>query len=329
MTLSCTLALPADYRTADVFAYHLRDEAGLSEQLHGTTLHKGWVWQDAPARLELRFEHDRLIAHCHVVDGTMDARQFSRRLRHLAGLDQDIAGFESAMATHPEMAALIRRQKGLRVAVTATPYESLVWAICGQQISVLAAVAIRRRLIQAAGRRYSDALWCHPGPQDIARLSQDQLREAGLSTAKAQTLAEVTRLVLANTLPLDTWLDELTIARQLPASSASGSDGIPTPTATGQTISPQHPATKPEEIRDALLAIRGIGPWTANYVLLRGFGWLDGSLHGDVAVRRSLQRLLGLDDRISATQAQDWLATLSPWRALAAAHLWTALKIQA
>jgi DNA-3-methyladenine glycosylase II len=80
-----------------------------------------------------------------------------------------------------------------------------------------------------------------------------------------------------------------------------------------------------DEIRARLLAVRGIGPWTVNYTLLRGFGWPDGSLHGDVAVRRGLQLLLGRDDKINAAEAEDWLAEFSPWRALVAAHLW-ALK---
>lgn len=68
----------------------------------------------------------------------------------------------------------------------------------------------------------------------------------------------------------------------------------------------------------------GIGPWTLNYTLLRGFGWLDGSLHGDVAVRRGLQLLLESDEKITEAEAQTWLVEFSPWRALVAAHLWAA-----
>jgi DNA-3-methyladenine glycosylase II len=79
-----------------------------------------------------------------------------------------------------------------------------------------------------------------------------------------------------------------------------------------------------DEIRDRLLEVRGIGPWTVNYMLLRGFGWLDGSLHGDVAVRRGIQTLLASPDRIGENQAREWLADFSPWRALVAAHLWAA-----
>ena len=77
-----------------------------------------------------------------------------------------------------------------------------------------------------------------------------------------------------------------------------------------------------DTLRERLLDIRGIGPWTVNYTLLRGFGWLDGSLHGDVAVRHGMQILLDSPDKISEKAAQQWLAEFSPWRALLAAHLW-------
>ncbi|HSX51859.1 MAG TPA: hypothetical protein VLF09_12910, partial [Cellvibrio sp.] len=81
-----------------------------------------------------------------------------------------------------------------------------------------------------------------------------------------------------------------------------------------------------QDIYNALIQVRGIGPWTVNYALLRGFGWLDGSLHGDVAVRRNLQRLLQCDEKIDEKTTQVWLERFSPWRALVAAHLWAMQK---
>lgn len=70
-------------------------------------------------------------------------------------------------------------------------------------------------------------------------------------------------------------------------------------------------------MREQLLAIRGIGPWTVNYALLRGYGWLGGSLHGDAAVRRGLQTLWGRPDKVSMQEAEDWLAPFAP-----CARLW-------
>ena len=120
------------------------------------------------------------------------------------------------------------------------------------------------------------------------RIDEDVLRQAGFSRTKAQTLKALSQHVDRGLLPLDAWAD----------------------------------APPPEEIRARLLAFRGVGPWTVSYVLLRGFGWLDGSLHGDVAVRRKLQALLACPEAVTEVAARRWLMEFSPWRALVAAHLW-------
>ena len=123
----------------------------------------------------------------------------------------------------------------------------------------------------------------------------ESLRAAGFSATKAQTLITVSAKVLSGELPLDAWQENMPI----------------------------------DTLRERLLDIRGIGPWTVNYTLLRGFGWLDGSLHGDVAVRHGMQILLDSPDKISEKAAQQWLAEFSPWRALLAAHLWAMKSLAA
>ena len=78
----------------------------------------------------------------------------------------------------------------------------------------------------------------------------------------------------------------------------------------------------PTEALTRLLAIRGIGPWTAAYVAMRGFHDPDAFPHGDAGLRRALKALGCPDDpRSVADLQQRW----RPWRAYAAVHLWTSL----
>lgn len=77
-----------------------------------------------------------------------------------------------------------------------------------------------------------------------------------------------------------------------------------------------------EDMAAALLAIKGVGPWTVNYTLLRGYAHADCSLHGDVAVRAALQRLLGEPSKPDIARTERWLARYRPHRSMAAAHLW-------
>ena len=314
--LHAHLPLPAGFRTVDVLAFHRRDPQQIAERiLDGGPelgLDKAFVWAGRPACMAFRFEGDvvdggglqdgHVRVECIIDDaadaagaatgeghGVPDQAAFERLVRHMLGLDQPIEAFEHTHAGHPELGPLIRRNAGLRIPQVATPFEALSWAILGQQISLIAAVALRRRLIQAADRRHSSGLICYPDAASLLQLDAATLRTVGCSQTKADALLGLARAEVERRLPLDEWLQTLPI----------------------------------EDIRSGLLAIRGIGPWTINYALLRGFGWLDASLHGDVAVRRGLRRLLGREDAVGEAETRQWLEAFSPWRALVAAHLWT------
>ncbi|HRP95142.1 MAG TPA: AlkA N-terminal domain-containing protein [Rhodocyclaceae bacterium] len=288
--LRCTVALPAGFRVGDVLAFHRRDALAVAERVDTDSLHKGLVWDGHAACLTIRFHREQADAEL-AVDGPPAAGAagaLTAMVRRMLGLTQPVEAFEQAYRAHPQLGPLIARQAGLRVPLAASPFEALTWAITGQQISVKAAVALRRRLIQAAGVEHSGGLRCHPDACRVARLDVADLRQAGFSQTKARTLIALSREVQDNRLPLDGWL------------------AVP----------------RADEIGEQLVQVRGIGPWTINYTLLRGFGWLDGSLHGDVAVCRGLQSLLGRSDGITEREARCWLADFSPWRALIAAHLW-------
>ncbi|KPK35106.1 MAG: hypothetical protein AMJ66_02180 [Betaproteobacteria bacterium SG8_40] len=291
---ACCIELPEGFRQGDLLAFHRRDAQQLSELVDGDSLSKGLSWDGQPACLTLRLKRGRAEASLAVdgASGRDDSKQLERMVRRMLGLTQQVEDFERMFCDHPEIGPLLARNKGLRVSLTPTPFEALAWAIVGQMISVSAAVSIRRRLIQAAGVRHASGIWCFPDAGKVAALGKDTLLAAGFSRTKAHSLVTLCGLVADEALPLGAWID-----------------------------SPVE-----DEIRERLLAVHGIGPWTVNYVLLRGFGLLDGSLHGDVAVRRNLQALLGRAGKIGENETKKWLAQFSPWRALVAAHLWAMNK---
>ncbi|MCD2511550.1 DNA-3-methyladenine glycosylase family protein [Comamonas endophytica] len=291
------LPLPTDFRSQDFLAFHARDREALAERVGPASLCKGLLWRGQPACLQMDFTPGAAQVQWQVAPGqrTPAAQEVLPLVQRMLGLAQDVAAFEARWAAHPQLGPLIARQPGLRVPVTATPFEALAWAIMGQQISVAAALSLRRRVILAAGLRHESGLYCHPQAAQLLALGSERLRAAGLSQSKAQSLLAVSEAVQSGALPLDAW-----------------------------ALLPQPPAA---EIHAALLAIKGIGPWTVSYALLRGFGWLDGSLHGDVAVRRGIAQLLQAD--VDQRRAQAWLAPFAPWRALVAAHLWAMLAMNA
>ncbi len=303
LVLTSRTLLPARFRPQDVLALHARDNQQLAEQVEGHTVVKGLTWLGRPARLQLQIEPGEAIAQLAVDErrwrgdaaASTQQRAIDAMLARMLGLSDGVDAFEQQHAKHPVLGKLLQGQAGLRVPASSTPFEALVWAITGQQISVAAAIALRRRLIEAANVRHSSGLLCHPDATALAGLTAEQLRAAGFSVSKIATLQRVCEACVDGSLPLDAWVL--------------------------QPLTPELAQT----IEDSLLAIKGIGPWTVHYALLRGFGWLDGSLHGDVAVRNALARLLDLP-AVSQNDAEQWLAAFAPWRALVAAHLWASLS---
>ena len=288
--LSCALPLPTNYRPQDILSFHVRDTLAISESVAANQLHKGIVWHGSPACLTIRFlpraaEIELIIDH---TPASLEVDKLSALAMRMLGLNQPIDIFEDSVRHHPQLGRMINRQSGLRVLVAPTAFEALTWAITGQQISVSAAISIRRKFIQMVGLRHSSGLYCYPDAQHVTGLSIDDLRHAGFSHNKAQTLRTVSRMAVSGELELNNVQKEPPI----------------------------------EHIRQQLLKVRGIGPWTVNYALLRGYGWLDGSLHGDAAVRRGLQVLLNPVGAMDENQTRLWLENFTPWRSLVAAHLW-------
>lgn len=284
----CRIALPADWPRPEMLAFHRRGQPAASDDL----LEMALLWGGAPARLQIapgpQYADVQLQLAARPLEPPSETlQQFVQRI---FGLLQPVNALQERWGNDPQLGPLLRRQPGLRIPQAPTPFDALTWAVIGQQISVQAATSIRARLIRALGEPNSEGQNCPPDASRLAQAALPTLRAAGLSRSKAETLQRIAAALISGELPLGRWL------QQPPAS---------------------------ETLRQRLLDLRGVGPWTANYTLLRGFGDLDSSLHGDLGVQRNLQRLLNRSTRVSAAEAEAWLEPFRPWRALVAVHLWS------
>ena len=296
------LPLPAGYRVQDVLAFHSRDAESVAEQVGPQGLRKGMLLGGVPVLLSVALppagRRAPRSAACEAAIDLPRARKLPPALapaieaaaRNILGLRIDPAPFVAFTRDDALFGPLVARQPGLRIVQSATVFEALTWAIIGQQINLPFAIALRRSFILLAGRQHSGSLWCYPEAADVARLAPDELTSRKFSRAKAETLLRFASLVAAGELDI-----EESAANPIPA------------------------------ICQNLLAVKGIGPWTVNYALLRGYGYADCSLHGDVAIRAALQRLLGEDSKPDMARTEAILQQYQPHRTMAAAHLWASL----
>jgi len=294
MTESFDVVLPPGYRVEDVLHFHSRDMQSVAEQVSPVLIRKGVMLDGVPVVLSAPLSGSPGPISCSAdADGklTPSLRQhIHAALLNILGLRINPEPFLDAVRGDPVMGPLARRRPGLRIVQSATVFEALTWAIIGQQINLSFAIALRRTFILQAGRQHSSGLWCYPEAPDAARLAVEDLTSRKFSRAKAETLLRFAGLVASGELDL-------------------------TP----------GPDNSIERIGQRLRAVKGIGPWTVNYGLLRGYGYADCSLHGDVAVRAALQRLLGDETRPDIARAEQLLQQYQPHRTMAAAHLWASL----
>jgi DNA-3-methyladenine glycosylase II len=285
------IALPKGYRHADVFSFHGRDLEGTAEQVSSNRIRKGIMLDGVPVLLDIGFDGGH--ATCNIDADTKlstgQRAELKEVLDSVLGLRIDPAPFLRFARKDALLGPVVKRQGPVRIVQSATVFEALTWAIIGQQINLSFAIALRRTFILQAGRQHSSGLWCYPEADTVARLDLEDLTSRKFSGSKAETLLRLARLVDSG---------ELSLAR--------GGDL--------------------EQTSAALLAVKGIGPWTVNYALLRGYGYADCSLHGDVAIRVAFQHLLGEDVKPDMARTERLLQAYAPHRTMACAHLWASLS---
>ncbi len=204
-----------------------------------------------------------------------------QRLRALFDLDADPVAVDEHLSADPALAGLVQRTPGRRAPASVDPYETAVRAIVGQQVSVGGARTVTARIVAAADERLSlaDDDLTHVFPSPTALAELDS--GFSMPTARAATIRRLAAAVATGDIVLD-----------------AGAD--------------------PDAARASLLTLKGIGPWTADYVAMRGLGDPDTFLAGDLGVRQALE-----GRRIPAKKAPDW----APWRSYATHHLWASLAL--
>ncbi len=274
-----TLRLPNGYRTCEILSFFGRDAEAVSERVTADGFTKCFEVDGRAIAVEVVFRGNAAV--CRTDPGEGYAAH--RAVRRMLGFDSDSAGFERQFARDKTLGAMVRNQRGLRIPGTPDPWEAFGWAIMGQQISLKAAVALRRAVIMALGRPHASGLRAFPTAEAIAATDVDHLRTLKFSGSKAEYLLAAARAVASGEVPLNSM-------RQLSARHAAR----------------------------LLSAIRGVGPWTVQYVFLRGLAFGDCLPAGDAGLARGL----ATDER----GVKEALDRFAPYRSLAACHVWASLK---
>lgn len=211
------------------------------------------------------------------LDSQMKAR-VSLLLQRLLGLDLDLRWFYDLAREYPLLNQLAGDFRGMRPPRFATAFEAVINAIACQQLTLTVGIRFLNRLSAAFGKKVDSptAGRAFPGAEDLAAAPLSQLREMGFSGNKSRAIIEVAGRVACGELDLESL------------------------------------ATQPDEAALAQLqSLRGVGRWTAEYVLLRSLGRVHIFPADDVGARNNLQRWLNIAEPLDY---QGVHRALGPWR---------------
>jgi DNA-3-methyladenine glycosylase II len=208
-------------------------------------------------------------------------------------LDMGLGVFYEWADDAPVLSGLTRNYYGLRMICIHDLFEALVWAILGQQINLSFAYTLKKRFVEQFGKSLAvdgDRYWLFPSFEEIASLNVEDLRKLQITGRKAEYI-----LGIAN---------------------AMSKGGL-----TKESLMKQDE----EQVRKSLLQYKGIGAWTADYVMMKCLHVTTSFPIGDVGLQNALKVLLGYDRKPTREEMEEFSAKWEGWQGYAAFYLWRSL----
>lgn len=260
-----------------------------------------------------------------------------RRVRRMFDLEIDLEAVRAVLSADPRLRPLCDAYPGIRVPGAWSAFELLARTTVGQQVSISAATTVMGRIVAKTGQLLATASGAareqlrasggaafgeatpsllFPTPKALAVAN---LEHIGLPARRAAALQNLARLIAAGELPFST--DGASV---LGVDAAENITSATTTVGTNAADTPTAYTTADQvdlgDIKDTLLALPGIGPWTVAYFSLRVLRDTDAWPETDLILRRALERHPSAGARSVRAISDDW----RPYRAYAAVHLWNA-----
>ncbi len=216
------------------------------------------------------------------------------QIERLLGTDQDLQPFYEFAKGDPVMANLVDAFHGMHQSLSLSVFETIAQAILGQQLSASVARVIRGLLLETYGPRLEvdgETHYAFPRPETIAAATVEELRGLKLSQRKAEYLHGLALAELA---------------------AGGGLDRV-------QDLSD-------EEVISEVTSLRGVGMWSAQWVLSRALGRPDAFPIGDLALKRIVSQLYFGGEAMTDAELGEFSRRWSPFRSLATSYLFAALR---
>jgi DNA-3-methyladenine glycosylase II len=241
-------------------------------------------------------QHDKRNLSVEVLSGNFSAtirEDLHNFICEWFDLKTDLKPFYAMAGKDPLLKDLVKNFYGYRIVGQPDLFESMVWAVLGQQINVQFAFTLKQRFVESFGERMifeNETYYLFPKPDTVAVLTDEHLLPLQFSRQKSKYTVGIAEAFSSGEL------------------SKEKLKGLPL-----------------QEAKERLMKIKGVGNWTANYALMKTFHYTDAFPLEDAGIHNAIKNLKKLKQKPTLDQVKRVFKKYKGWEAYATLYLWKSL----
>jgi DNA-3-methyladenine glycosylase II len=288
------LPVPKEFDYEMNFQFLERSPRELLHQTKGRLVYKLVKFGDEKVLFTIKEGPGKLTIEFQNGDPTPAAKDHVRNyVRDWFDLETDLKPFYKLVADHKIMSAIVEKYYGYRIIGQPDLFESIVWAVLGQQINLQFAYTLKQRFVEQFGERLhwkDHSYYLFPTPQIVSGLSHDVLLPLQFSRQKSNYVVNI-----ANAF------------------------------ANGEVSKEKLQGLPLQEGKELLMKIKGVGNWTANYALMKTFRYPDAFPLEDAGVHNAIKNLKRMDQKPTLDEVKKFYKKFKGWEAYVTLYLWKSL----
>lgn len=286
---------PKEYSFQQCLVYLNRSDLESVHQIKDGEFYKLLRFDQIKLVIKISSENNKLkVAFLNLRPPKWVRAEVANFVWNMFDLGTDLTGFYRLAQDDLIVKALIDKYKGLRILKMNDLFETISWAIIGQQINLKFAYTLKKRLVEIYGEKISyqdDDYYLFPLPEVIAQLGVADLKQLQLTTRKAEYIIGVAKLFQSEVI-------------------------------RNQELAQEQ---EYEKLKQKLMLIRGVGNWTADYTILKCYQINDAFPIADVGLQNALKNILGLAEKPTIPEIEKLAKNWHGWEAYVTFYLWRSL----
>ncbi len=291
---SFRIGLPQQFSFDLTLSFLLRSPRELLHQVENQFIYKALRVGQKNVVLRIQQDNDHLVINILNDEiSNSEKEDIANYVNEWFDLETDLKPFYAMASKDTLLSSLVKKYEGYRIIGQPDLFESLVWAVLGQQINLTFAYTLKQRFVEKFGSQvsYQDKpYFLFPLPEITARLNDEKLLPLQFSRQKSKYVVLIAEAF-----------------------------------ANGEVSKEKLRGLSLQEAKEKLMKIKGVGNWTANYALMKTFRYPDAFPLEDAGVHNAIKNLKNMKAKPTIVQVKRLFKKYKGWEAYATLYLWKSL----